>query len=393
MLGDRDGAGPLGRRVHYLPGWEVPPFEPLSPTREIVAARAEGLYHLLQTPNPVVVTTVEALGAALSPTRRVRRRRDLRGRGRDRGARRPGRRGWSSGATTASRWSRTRATWRLRGGILDVFPAGYRAAGPPRVRRRRRSRALREFDPASQRSLDRLEEVLLLPMREFGRSRLGPDGGASVDERAAELGLARQERRDLVEAVRSGLVLPGIEALLPYLYDELGTLADYLPPDTLVLDAGGGGDRAAPSRRRGRRSEAHAEAATHDGRFHPPPERLYLDPAAWRDALAGRPRVEVEGLEELAGDGTLRASTYATDGLALRGGAGRPRGRSARSRRSSRRGARGRAAGAGGVERARSANACRRCSRGTASMPSPSGAPFPQAARGAGPRSPSSSAS
>jgi len=54
--GERETSGPLGRRVHYLPGWEVPPFEPLSPTREVVAARAEGFYHLLQTSDPVVVT-------------------------------------------------------------------------------------------------------------------------------------------------------------------------------------------------------------------------------------------------------------------------------------------------------------------------------------------------
>ena len=65
---------------------------------------------------------------------------------------------------------------------------------------------------------------------------------------------------------------------------------------------------------------SHAEAAQREGRFFPPPERLYLDPGAWRAVLAGRPRVEVESLEELAGDGP-RATSYSTDGLALRGGA------------------------------------------------------------------------
>src|SRR5205814_9117747 len=59
-LGDPARAGVLGRRVHSLPGWEVPPFEALSPTRETVATRMEGLHHLVQTPAPVVVTTAEA---------------------------------------------------------------------------------------------------------------------------------------------------------------------------------------------------------------------------------------------------------------------------------------------------------------------------------------------
>src|SRR5262249_57320495 len=61
---------------------------------------------------------------------------------------------------------------------------------------------------------------------------------------------------------------------------------------------------------------AHAEAAQPEGRFFPPPERLYLDPGSWRALLSGRPRVEVESLEELAGDGP-RATTYSVDGLAL----------------------------------------------------------------------------
>src|SRR5262245_8199660 len=36
FLGESPTAGPLARRVHYLPGWEVPPFETLSPARETV---------------------------------------------------------------------------------------------------------------------------------------------------------------------------------------------------------------------------------------------------------------------------------------------------------------------------------------------------------------------
>ena len=314
--GDRDGSGPLTRRVHYLPGWDVPPFEALSPAREIVAARAEGLYHLLQTRAPVIVSTAEALGQRCLP------------------------RAAFAGAVTyvvegetvapdalAERlieWGHHRVPLvqdpgdlALRGGILDVFPAGY--ARPLRLEFvGDEIERLREFDPESQRSLERVEEALLLPVQELGRSRLGPASARLVDERAAEIGLARQERRELVEAVRSGLAVPGIEFLLPYLYEELATLADYLPAGTLcwILDAGAV-DAAVESA--WTQVTTHAEAAQHDGRFFPPPERLYLDPGSWRALLAGRPRVEVESLEELAGDGP-RATTYSVDGLALPAG-------------------------------------------------------------------------
>ncbi len=315
FAGDRDAGGPLGRRVHYLPGWEVPPFEPLSPARETVAARAEGLYHLLRTTNPVVVTTVDALAQRCLP------------------------RAVFAGAVAyvvegetlapdalADRlveWGYHRVPLvqdpgdlALRGGLVDVFPAGH--ARPLRLEFLGDDvERMREFDPTSQRSLDRVEEVLLLPMQELGRSRLGPGPARLVDERAAEIGLARQERRELAEAVRSGLVVPGIEFLLPYLYDGLGTLADYLPTGTLCWMLGAGAVDAAVEAAWAQIT-SHAEAAQRDGRFYPPPDRLYLDPPAWRAALAGRPRVELESLEELAGDGP-RAVTYSTDGLALRG--------------------------------------------------------------------------
>jgi len=317
FAGDREASGPLGRSIQHLPGWEVPPFEPLSPAREIVAARAEGLYHLLQTSDPVVVTTVEALGQRCLPravfadaVTYVVEGETL------------------EPAALAERlveWGYHRVPLvqdpgdlALRGGILDVFPAGH--TRPVRLEfLGDEVERLREFDPGSQRSLDRVEEVLLLPMQELGRSRLGAASGRLVDERAAEIGLARHERRELTEAVRSGIVVPGIEFVLPYLYDKLGTLADYLPQGTLCWMLGAGSIDAAVETA-WEQVTSHAEAAQHDGRFFPPPERLYLDPSAWRSALAGRPRVEVESLEELAGEGP-RAATYSTDGLALRGAA------------------------------------------------------------------------
>jgi transcription-repair coupling factor (superfamily II helicase) len=313
--GDRDASGPLGRRTHYLPGWDVPPFEPLSPARELLAARAEGLYHLLQTRDPVIVSTAEALAQRCLPRAEFASAVTY----------------VVEGETVAPdalaerlvEWGYHRVPLvqdpgdlALRGGILDVFPAGY--ARPLRLEFLGDDiERLREFDPESQRSLERVEEALLLPVQELGRSHLGPGPARLVDERAAEIGLARQERRELVEAVRNGLAVPGIEFLLPYLYDDLATLADYLPAGTLcwMLDAAAI-DAAVEAA--WAQVTTHAEAAQGDGRFFPPPERLYLAPGAWRALLEGRPRVEVESLEELAGDGP-RATTYSVEGLALRG--------------------------------------------------------------------------
>ena len=318
FLGEAPGAGPLGRRVHHLPAREVPPFEAISPARETLAARVEGFYHLAQTSAPVVVTSAEAWIERCLP------RADF------------------AGAVTyvvagetlapdalAARlveWGYHRVPLvqdpgdlAVRGGLLDVFPAGHEQPvrlefGDDAVE------SLRVFDPSSQRSLDRLEDVLLLPMREFGLSRLGAAAARLVDVRAAELGLARRERRDLVEAVRSQLVLPGTELLLPFLYDEPGTLADYLPAGTLLWMQGAGAVEAAVETA-WTQIEAHASEAVREARFHPPPERLYVPAATWRAALDGRARVEAEALEVLGSD-ALHATSYTTEGLALRAAPG-----------------------------------------------------------------------
>ena len=319
LLGDEAAATPLARRVHYLPGWEVPPFEPLSPPRETVAARAEGLYHLVHTTAPVVVTTAEAWGLRCLPRAELAAAVTY----------------VVAGETVTPdalvarlvEWGYHRVPLvqdpgdlALRGGILDVFPVGY--GEPARLEFMGDAiESMRAFDPTSQRSLGAVDELLLLPLAEFGRARLGPESARAIDERAAELGLARRERRDLVEAVRTGLVLPGTEFLLPYFYADLGRMADYLPPDTVLwLQAPAEVEAAAEAG--WVQVEAHATDAAREGRFHPPPERLYLPPAAWREGLAGRPRVEAEAIDVLD-DAALVATSYSTDGLALRDPAAR----------------------------------------------------------------------
>src|SRR5215470_8044440 len=67
FFGEADDAPPFARRIHYLPSWEVTPFEDLSPAPDVIAARIEGLYHLRQSPNPIVVTTPESLLQRVPP--------------------------------------------------------------------------------------------------------------------------------------------------------------------------------------------------------------------------------------------------------------------------------------------------------------------------------------
>src|SRR5262245_66380684 len=50
FFGEADDVAPFTRRIHYLPSWEVTPFEDLSPAADVVAGRIAGLYHLRPSP-------------------------------------------------------------------------------------------------------------------------------------------------------------------------------------------------------------------------------------------------------------------------------------------------------------------------------------------------------
>ncbi|MEE8390087.1 MAG: transcription-repair coupling factor, partial [Anaerolineae bacterium] len=128
-----------------------------------------------------------------------------------------------------------------RGGILDIFPP----ADPLPVRIElfgSQIESLRRFDPATQRSQERVESITITPARE-ALPRHGPRVAARV---AAQLAGAAATMPDVPADVRVELEshhqgletatpFPGIEFYLPHFYTESATLLDYFPPDALLI--------------------------------------------------------------------------------------------------------------------------------------------------------------
>ncbi len=122
-----------------------------------------------------------------------------------------------------------------RGGIVDIFPPSSDHAiridlfGDE-------IESIRTFDPETQRSIERLDKIDLLPplevslsraeyavasLRALDTSQLRPE----VDEEWQRL-LHRGEQRDITS---------GIELLAPYLLEQQGSLLDYLPEEHLLV--------------------------------------------------------------------------------------------------------------------------------------------------------------
>ncbi len=122
-----------------------------------------------------------------------------------------------------------------RGGIIDVFPPADEL--PVRIELwGNQIDSIRRFDPATQRSRERVEAVTITPAREAL-----PRHGPRIAPRVAEM-LERDLPEDLSEeldehcrGLDDAAPFPGLEFYLPMFYSRSTTLLDYLPPGGLLV--------------------------------------------------------------------------------------------------------------------------------------------------------------
>ncbi|MGI6656497.1 MAG: transcription-repair coupling factor [Desulfobulbus sp.] len=299
-------------RVLLYPSYEIPPYTPLSPDPATVCQRLATLYQLRGLAGPcLVLTSVEAMLRRVLPIRILDRHAELviAGESMDRDG--------LIGALTASGYQvcdmvRQEGDLALRGGIVDVFPPALDPdhAGPLRLDFFGDTiESIRIFDPLTQRSRDLLDEAVLLPASDL----LFPGEGDRADllarlgETADHLAWPVAETRRLREALTGGRRLPGMEFLLPLLYeapDAVQTLFDYLPAETgiMLLDP-------LAIRQRLRllydRIEAnHAEAVERQAAALPP-DSLFLTEDEWDDWGHGRLLARITPLPDPDREGEL----------------------------------------------------------------------------------------
>ncbi|MBM2803685.1 MAG: transcription-repair coupling factor [Deltaproteobacteria bacterium] len=315
FLGEERSLPPFRKRLHLLPAWEVLPFEKLSPHPDNIAGRLEGLYKLVEESAPILISTPAALMQRVIPKDELKRSYLYLVEGQD-----LAREGLLDHLV---QWGfqnvplvEERGDFSVRGGIVDIFSPGY--GRPLRLEfDGDRLDSIREFNPASQRTEQVLEEMVLLPMKEFSLKGGGlADVLRRLDQRAMELEVDRREKISLLESIREGIPFPGIEWLSPYFCSTLVPLFSYLAPETLIwLD---GADRVeAESERYGQLTWDRHEHAKEEHRLVAAVESLYLNEHEWRAALQPFSLVHGESLNimaasERAQEATLTVGSFLT---------------------------------------------------------------------------------
>src|SRR5579863_3180144 len=212
-----------------LPDWEVLPYDIFSPHPDIVSERLRTLARLPGLRRGILLLTVDSVLTRLPPVPYVQARSFELQRGEPLAIEPLRLRLAQSGYASVSQVS-TPGEFALRGSLFDVFPMG--SAAPVRVDLLdERIDTIRRFDPETQRSLESVEQLRLLPARELP---LDADAVRAFRRRFRERFEGDITRMSVYRGVSEGIAPPGIEFYLPLFFDGTATITDYIPVDAVI---------------------------------------------------------------------------------------------------------------------------------------------------------------
>ncbi len=219
--------------VFSFPDWETLPYDNFSPHQDIISERLRALYHLPELQRGILVLSVNSLMHRLPPRHYVAANSlelqvgqtlnidDLRQQ-------------LLLANYQAVESVNEHGEFTVRGSIIDMFPMGSQL--PFRVDLfDDEIDSIRLFDPESQRTIRQVEEIRLLPGREYP---LDKNGINEFRRRFRETFDVDLRQCPLYQDVGEGINSPGLEYYLALFFEELGSLFDFLPDNSLVCTLG-----------------------------------------------------------------------------------------------------------------------------------------------------------
>lgn len=219
--------------VISIPAWDCLPYDRVSPNPEIVAQRMTALVKLLNKTDQkrVVLTTVNAILQRVPPRDMVQSARVVARKGEKIDLKQ------LTDFLVANGFSRIGTVmepgeFAIRGGIIDIFPPSSK--DPVRLDLfGEQIDGIRTFDPVSQRSKDRVDQIEIIAASEF----LLDDDSVSRFRSGYRSHFGAITRDDpLYEAVSEKRKHAGMEHWLPLFHQNMETIADFLPDSMIFMD-------------------------------------------------------------------------------------------------------------------------------------------------------------
>ncbi|MCG8614049.1 MAG: transcription-repair coupling factor [Pseudomonadales bacterium] len=267
-----------------FPDWETLPYDLFSPHQDIVSQRLKSLSILRQQHKGILILPITTAMHRQIPARHLQNHSLVLETGNhlDISA--------YCSSLEAAGYYRTETVYEhgefaVRGSIVDVFPMG--SDSPFRIELfDNEVETLRTFDPETQRSIEAINAINLLPATEYPWD---------TDSRRAfrNAWLARfpdsPKECPIMQDMASGIKPPGIEYYLPLFYDDLSNISDFFPDKTYVVLEDGAQQRAEQF---WREIQDRYEERRHD-RLKPilPPQDIFLNDAELFRSLGEFPQI------------------------------------------------------------------------------------------------------
>jgi transcription-repair coupling factor (superfamily II helicase) len=214
-----------------FPDWETLPYDVFSPHQDIISERLTTLYRLPAIkPGQILILPVATLLQRLCPRSFIQQHVLLLDKGQKLNIN-DFRHNLERGGYVCVSQVMAHGEFAIRGSIIDVYPSGHEL--PFRIDLfDDEIDSIRRFDPESQRSLDNIDSIHILPAREFPFSK---DAITAFRSRYRETIDGDPMRSLVYEQISQGIMPGGIEYYLPLFFDQTECLFDYLPRNTLFI--------------------------------------------------------------------------------------------------------------------------------------------------------------
>ncbi len=217
-------------RVHRLPDWETLPYDHFSPHPDLISERLATLYQFSQGAFDVGIVPVTTAMTRLAPREylsgrsfflRTKTKLNLESMRGD----------LSSAGYANTQQVMAPGEYAVRGGLIDLFPMG--SSVPYRIDLfGDEIEAIRTFDVDTQRSIYPVNEIRLLPAREFP---LDKEGQHRFRESFRDRFEGDPSKSRMYKDVSGGMAPNGIEYYLPLFFEKTATVFDYLPASANIF--------------------------------------------------------------------------------------------------------------------------------------------------------------
>ncbi len=213
-----------------FPDWETLPYDVFSPLPELVSERLKALYRLPRLNAGVLIAPISTMLQRLPPRSYVEGGTFLYNIGDHISLDETRSQLEQSGYRCVSQVL-SHGEYAVRGSLLDLFPMG--SLHPLRIDLfDDEIESIRTFDPDTQRSLDKVKQIEILPAREFPMDQ----DSITIFRQAFRNSFEGDPNSTLIyREVSEGNVPGGLEYYLPLFFEHTANLFEYLPDDILTI--------------------------------------------------------------------------------------------------------------------------------------------------------------